>query len=127
MHLPGGLINTVFAVGRQDENTKDERHKDCETAPAAGLPSKTAAKIGRTLQERMMEKWQTTLRVEKIRREIAEIQAANRTYKSQIAHTVGEIAHHQKRQIRLQEIMGELKILSGQATEQPKTSSGPNR
>jgi predicted aspartyl protease len=62
-----------------------------------------------------MDKWQTTSQVEKIRREIAEIQAANRIYKSEVAHTVAQIADHEKRQVRLQEIMGELKILSGQS------------
>ena len=60
-----------------------------------------------------MDKWQTTSQVEKIRREIAEIQAANRIYKMQVTHTVAQIADHEKRQRRLQEIIGELKILSG--------------
>jgi hypothetical protein len=63
----------------------------------------------------MMDKWQTTSRVEKIRWQIAEIQAANRIYKTLVTHTVEQIADHEKRQIRLQEIMGELKILSGQS------------
>jgi predicted aspartyl protease len=62
-----------------------------------------------------MDKWRMTSQVEKIRREIAEIQAAIRIYKSQVAHTSAQIADHEKRQIRLQEIKGELKILSGQS------------
>jgi len=62
-----------------------------------------------------MDKWQTTLWVEEIRREISEIQAANRIYKTQVRHTVAQIADHEKRQRRLQEITGELKILSGQS------------
>ena len=61
-----------------------------------------------------MDKWQTTSRVEKIR-EIAEIQAANRIYKTQVTHTVAQIADHEKRQRRSQEIMAELKILSGRS------------
>jgi hypothetical protein len=63
--------------------------------------------------EELMDKWQTTWHVEKIRREIAEIQAADRIYKTKITHTVAQIADHEKRQRRLQEIMGELKIMSG--------------
>jgi hypothetical protein len=66
---------------------------------------------------RMMDKWQMTSHVEKIRREIAEIHAVNRIYKAQATHTVAQIADHEKRQIRLQEIMEELKILSGQLAE----------
>jgi hypothetical protein len=60
-----------------------------------------------------MDKWQTTSRVEEIRREIAEIQAADRIDKTHVTHTVIENAEHEARQRRLQEIMGELKILSG--------------
>jgi hypothetical protein len=63
-----------------------------------------------------MDKWQTTPHVEKIRREIAEIQAVNQIYKTQVTHTVAQIADHEKRQRRLQEIIGELKVLSGQST-----------
>ncbi len=64
---------------------------------------------------RMMDKWQTISHVEKIRRDIAEIQAANRIYKTEATHTLAQIADHEKRQIRLQEIVEELKILSGQS------------
>jgi hypothetical protein len=59
-----------------------------------------------------MNKWQTTLRVEEIRREITDIQAANRIYKAHITHTVAQNAEHEKRQRRLQEIMVELGVLS---------------
>lgn len=62
-----------------------------------------------------MDKWQTTLRVEEIRREIAEIQAADRIYKTQVTHSVAKIAEHEERQTRLREIMAELKGLSGQS------------
>jgi len=62
-----------------------------------------------------MDKWHTTSQVEKIRREIAEIQAANQLYKAHSNHTVAQIADHEKRQRRLQEIIGELKTLSGQS------------
>jgi predicted aspartyl protease len=62
-----------------------------------------------------MDKWQTTSRVEEIRREIAEIQAAGRIHKTQVTHTVAQVEDHEKRQRRLQEIMGELKVLSGQS------------
>jgi hypothetical protein len=59
-----------------------------------------------------MDKWQTTLRVEEIRREIAEIQRADRVYKTHITHTMTAIAEHEKRQRRLQEIIVELDTLS---------------
>jgi hypothetical protein len=62
-----------------------------------------------------MDKWQTTMRVEEIRREIGEIQTANRIYKAHVTHSVPEIAEHEKRQTRLREIMVELKVLSGQS------------
>jgi chromosome segregation ATPase len=62
-----------------------------------------------------MDKWQMTSHVEKIRREIAEIQAANQFYKAQLNHTVAEIAEHEKRQTRLQQIMLDLNALSGQS------------
>ena len=72
-----------------------------------------------------MDKWQTTSQVEKIRREIAEIQAADRIYKTQVTHTVTQIADHEKRQIRLKEIMGELKVLSGQSAARFMHSTKP--
>jgi hypothetical protein len=59
-----------------------------------------------------MDKWQITLRVEEIRREIAEIQGANRIYKARIAHTMAEIAKHEERERRLQEIIVELDSLT---------------
>jgi DNA-binding FrmR family transcriptional regulator len=59
-----------------------------------------------------MDKWQTTLRVEQIRREIAQIQGADRIYKRHIAHTVEQNAEHEKRQQRLQEILAELDSLA---------------
>jgi hypothetical protein len=62
-----------------------------------------------------MDKWQTTIRVEELRREIAEILANNRIYKTQAQHTVTEADQHSRRHTRLQEIMSELKILSGQS------------
>lgn len=62
-----------------------------------------------------MDKWQTTLRVEEIRREIAELLDANRIYKMRVAHHKGEIAKHEQRQRRLQEIMAELDALSGRS------------
>jgi hypothetical protein len=86
------------------------------------MPSKQRIKDGgdnwanTSGNEELMDKWQTTWHVEKIRREIAEIQAADRIYKTQITHTVAQIADHEKRQRRLQEIIGELKVLSGQST-----------
>ena len=55
------------------------------------------------------------MRVEEIGREIGEIQTANRIYKAHVTHSVAEIAEHEKRQIRLREIMVELKVLSGQS------------
>jgi hypothetical protein len=60
-----------------------------------------------------VDKWQTTIRVEEIRREIGNIQTANRIYKAHVAHSLTEIAEHEKRQTRLREIMVELKVLSG--------------
>jgi hypothetical protein len=63
----------------------------------------------------MIDKWQTTLRVEETRREIAEIQAADRIYKTHVTHSVAQMVEHEKRQIRLREIMVELKVLSGQS------------
>ena len=59
-----------------------------------------------------MEKWRTTLRVEEIRREISELEEANRIYKMRIAHTRKEIDRHAQRQRRLQEIIVELDVLS---------------
>jgi hypothetical protein len=63
-----------------------------------------------------MEKWQISSRVEEIRREILQIREANRNYKAKTTHTVSEIAKHEERQRRLQEIMAELTVLSGRPT-----------
>jgi hypothetical protein len=63
-----------------------------------------------------MDKWQITSRVEEIRREIVQIREANRNYKTNSPHTMSEIAKHEERQRRLQEIMVELNILSGRPT-----------
>jgi hypothetical protein len=60
-----------------------------------------------------MDKWQITLRVEGIRREILQIREANRNYKAHTTHSVSEIAKHEERQRRLREIMVELNVLSG--------------
>jgi hypothetical protein len=59
-----------------------------------------------------MDKWQTTLRVEQIRREIADLLEENRIYKIRVTHHKEEIAKHEQRQRRLQEIMVELDVLS---------------
>ncbi len=61
---------------------------------------------------RGMEKWRTTVRVEEIRSEITELLKANRIYKMRVAHHKEEIAKHEQRQRRLQEIMVELEVLS---------------
>ena len=58
-----------------------------------------------------MDKWQTTLRVEGIRREILQIREANRNYKTHATHSVSEIAKHEERLRRLKEIMVELNVL----------------
>jgi hypothetical protein len=63
-----------------------------------------------------MEKWRTTLRVQEIRREITELLEANRIYKMRVAHHKQEIAKHEQRQRRLQEIMVELDVLSGRSS-----------
>jgi hypothetical protein len=63
-----------------------------------------------------MDKWRTTIRVEELRREIAEILANDRIYKTQAHHTVEETDQNSKRHTRLQEIMTELKVLSGQSS-----------
>ena len=60
-----------------------------------------------------MDKWQTTLRVEEIRREILQIREANRNYKTHTTHRVSEIAKHEERLRRLKEIMVELNVLLG--------------
>ena len=52
------------------------------------------------------------MRAEQIRREIAQIQEADRIYKRHIAHTVAQNAEHEKRQRRLQEIIAELSDMS---------------
>jgi hypothetical protein len=62
-----------------------------------------------------MDKWQTTLRVEGIRREILQIREANRNYKAHTTHSMSEIAKHEERQRRLKEIMMELNVLSGRS------------
>ena len=62
-----------------------------------------------------MDKWQTTLRVEEIRREILQIREANRNYKTHTTHSVSEIAKHEERLRRLKEIMVELNVLSGRS------------
>jgi hypothetical protein len=58
-----------------------------------------------------MDKWRTTLRVEEIRREIIEIREADRIYKWRRTHIREEIAQHEKRQHRIQEIIVELNTL----------------
>jgi hypothetical protein len=63
-----------------------------------------------------MDKWQTTLRVEKIRREITELRDANRIYKLRVAHSKEETSKHEQRQRRLQEILAELEVLSGRSS-----------
>jgi hypothetical protein len=63
-----------------------------------------------------MDKWQITSRVEEIRREIILIREPNRNYKTHSTHSVSEIAKHEERQRRLQEIMVELKVLAGRPT-----------
>ncbi|MGH9642551.1 MAG: hypothetical protein ACRD3Q_09000 [Terriglobales bacterium] len=60
-----------------------------------------------------MDKWQITLRVEELRREILQIREANRDYKAHTTHSMSEIAKHEERQRRLKEIMVELNVLSG--------------
>jgi hypothetical protein len=60
-----------------------------------------------------MDKWQITLQVEGIRREILQIREANRNYKAHTTHSTSEIAEHEERQRRLREIMVELNVLSG--------------
>jgi len=113
MTPPAMVVNTVFAVGRR---ARDSRRVYGDSAIGWNAIQGQVAKLGRTLQAmRMKNKWQTTLRVENIRREIVEIQAANQIYKAHVKHTVAQIADHEKRQRRLQEIMGELKTLSGQS------------
>jgi hypothetical protein len=82
---------------------------ECHRNSVSSVPGK----LGERFRDGVMDKWQTTSRVEEIRREIAEIQAADRIYKTQVTHTVAQIADHEQRQRRLREIMGELKILSG--------------
>jgi hypothetical protein len=62
-----------------------------------------------------MDKWRTTIRVEELRREIAEILANDRIYKTQAHHTMAQNDEHSKRHTRLQEIISELKVLSGQS------------
>ena len=62
-------------------------------------------------------KWQMTLRVEEIRREIAAIRGANRIYKAHVYHTVAQNAEHEKRQRRLQEIMVDLGVLSSRSSK----------
>jgi hypothetical protein len=47
-----------------------------------------------------VDKWQPTMRVEEIRREIGEVQVADRIYKAHVTHSVAEIAEHEKRQTR---------------------------
>ncbi len=64
-----------------------------------------------------MNKWQTTLRVQEIRREITDIRAANRIYKAHVTHTVTQNGEHEKRQIRLQEIIVELGVLSRRSSK----------
>jgi hypothetical protein len=60
-----------------------------------------------------MDKWQITLQVEGIRREILQIREANRNYKAHTTQSTSEIAEHEERQRRLREIMVELNVLSG--------------
>jgi hypothetical protein len=110
----------LSAVGKCSPYPSNEQHCQCQDDyPSAKIIAYQGRwrKVGEPPRYWKMDKWQTTSHVERIRREIAEIQAANQIYKSQVAHTSAQIADHEKRQIRLQEIKGELKILSGQSAD----------
>jgi hypothetical protein len=59
-----------------------------------------------------------TLQVEELRREIAQIREAIRVYKASTTHALADIAQHEKRQRRLQEIVVELDTLSRRSAMQ---------
>ena len=71
--------------------------------------------LKRSRLSKPVDKWQISLRVEGIRREILQIREANRNYKTHTIHNMSEIAKHEKRLQRLKEIMVELNVLSGRS------------